>query len=202
MVCVEADPELQARVGLTVDEIEETKGNIAIHSVMTKGFQAKEKLLMHALYQRTLTPQELKDCSADLMLSQQVTKKVYLENKEATAQIEETEEYMEVAELMAQGGDNTKIGGLRYELIKRPGFEIGKTLLTENWIENAKAAILEQCHLDRITTMSPDEIGGVVSSPIEFEKTFKQQAPRHEGPEMENEIAPVKNHEIQQNVLG
>ena len=199
---VEADPELQARVGLTVEEIEETKGNIAIHSVMTKGFQAKEKLLMHALYKHTLSAQELQEYSCDLMLSQQVVKRVYLENKEATAQIEETEEYMEVAELMAQGGDNTKIGGLRYELIKRPGFEIGKTLLTENWIENAKAAILEQCHLDRITTMSPDEIGGVVSSPIEFEKTFQQQAPKQEGPKMENEIAPVKNHEIQQNILS
>ena len=199
---VEADPELQARVGLTVDEIEETKGNIAIHSVMTKGFQAKEKLLMHALYKHTLTAQELQEYSCDLMLSQQVAKKVYLENKEASAQIEETEEYTEVAELMAQGGDNTKIGGLRYELIKRPGFEIGKTLLKENWIENAKAAILEQYRLDRITTMSPDEIGGAVSSPIEFEKTFKQQAPKQEGPKMENEIAPVKNNEIQQNILG
>ena len=199
---VEADPELQAKVGLTVEEIEETKGNIAIHSVMTKGFQAKEKLLMHALYQRTLTPQELKDCSADLMLAQQVEKRVYLENDEATAQIEASEEYKEVEELMEQGDDNTKLCTLHYELIKRPGFEVGKDLLKENWIESAKAVLREQCRLDRISTMTPDEIGKVVSSPSEFEKTFKLQAPKQEAPKMENEIAPVKNNEIQQNILG
>ena len=199
---VQADPQLQAKVGLTVEEIEETKGNIAIHSVMTKGYQAKEKLLMHALYQHTLTPQELKDCSADLMLAQQVEKRVFVEHDEIDAKIAETEEFAEAAELMGRGdAESTKIGGWRYELIKRPGFEVGKDLLKENWIESAREVIMEQCQLDRITKMTPDEIGRVVSSPSEFEKTFKQQVPRQDGPEAVQEIVPARNREAQQNVL-
>ena len=199
---VQADPQLQAKVGLTLEEIEETKGNIAIHSVMTKGFQAKEKLLMHALYQHTLSEQELREYSCDLMLAQQVEKRVFAEHDEIDAKIAETEEFAEAAELMGRGdAESTKIGGWRYELIKRPGFEVGKDLLKENWIESARAAIMEQCHLDRITTMTPDEIGRVVSSPSEFEKTFKQQAPRQEGREAVQEIVPARNHEAQPNVL-
>ena len=200
---VEADPELQAAVGLTEEEIEETKGNIAIHSVMTKGFQAKEKLLMHALYQHTLTPQQLQEYSCDLMLAQQVEKRVYVENDEIDAKIQETAEYRELEELIEQGGDNiAQITTWRHELIKRPGFEVGKDLLKENWIESARAVIMEQCHLDRITTMTPDEIGRVVSSPIEFDKTFKQQIPNREGREIEQEMPLARNNEMQMNVLN
>jgi hypothetical protein len=135
------------------------------------------------------------------MLAQQVEKRVFAEHDEIDAKIAETEEFAEAAELMARGdAESTKIGGWRYELIKRPGFEVGKDLLKENWIESARAVIMEQCHLDRITTMTPDEIGKVVSSPSEFDKTFKQQIPDQEGREIEQELAPARNNEMQMRV--
>ena len=50
--------------------------------------------------------------------------------------------------------------------------------------------------------MPREEVGKVISSQIEFEKVFKQQAPKQQAPAMVQEVVPVKTNEIQGNVLG
>ena len=47
-----ADGELLKATGLTDAEIEETKANIAMHSAMVKGTEAKVKLMQFAMYKR------------------------------------------------------------------------------------------------------------------------------------------------------
>ena len=92
----------------------------------------------------------------------------------------------------------------RIKLIEadRPGYDIAKKLLDESWILNAKKALLENCNLGNLSTMNREEVGKVISSQIEFEKVFKQQAPKQQAHAMEQEVVPVKTNEIQGNVLG
>ena len=92
----------------------------------------------------------------------------------------------------------------RIKLIEadRPGYNIAEKLLEENWISNAKKALLENCNLGNLSTMNREEVGKVISSQIEFEKVFKQQAPKQQAPAMVQEVVPVKTNEIQGNVLG
>ena len=75
-------------------------------------------------------------------------------------------------------------------------------LLEENWISNAKKALLENCNLGNLSTMPREEVGKVISSQIEFEKVFKQQAPKQQAQAMQQEVVPVKTNEIQGKALG
>ena len=198
---LENDPYLMKEVGLTPEEMEETKGNVAMYSVMTKGAEAKQKLLEHALYKRTLTEQELQDYGCDLMLAQQLDKAIFNENAEADKMIEKSEGYKKVEALLEETDSAEKVARY-YELIPRPAFNIAKNLLKENWIPDAKKALLENCNLDKLSTMNREEVGKVISSQIEFEKVFKQQVPKQQVHAMEQEVVPVKTNEIQGNVLG
>ena len=187
---LEADPELKAEVGLTAEEIEETKGNVAMHAVMTKGFEAKEKLLMHALYKHTLPAEELQEYACDLMLAQQVEKEVFLQNKNDADAFAETKEFEELEALTMQGEEGIKKANRYMQMIKHPPFEIAKNLLKENWIENAKKALRENCGFEKLATMTPDEIGSAVFSATGFENTFQKQQPKPQNTDM------VKNKEL------
>ena len=198
---LENDPYLMKEVGLTPEEMEETKGNVAMYSVMTKGAEAKQKLLEHALYKRTLTEQELQDYGCDLMLAQQLDKAISDEHDKADKIIEKSEEYKKV-EACLEEPDGAEKSNRYYELIPRPAFKIAKDLLKENWIPDAKKALLENCNLGKLSTMSREEVGKVISSQIEFERAFKQQVPKQRAHAMEQEVVPVKTNEIQGNVLG
>ena len=198
---LENDPYLMKEVGLTPEEMEETKGNVAMYSVMRKGAEAKHKLLEHALYKRTLTEQELQNYGCDLMLANQLDKAVSLEHDEADKMIEKSEEYQKVVACLEEPNGGEK-SSWYYELIPRPSFKIAKNLLKENWIPNAKKALLENCNLGKLSTMDREEVGKVISSQIEFEKVFKQQAPRQQAHSIVNEPVPVKTNEKQGNVLS
>lgn len=198
---LENDPYLMKEVGLTPEETEETKGNVAMYSVMRKGAEAKHKLLGHALHKHTLTEQELQNYGCDLMLANQLDKAVSLEHDEADKMIEKSEEYQKV-EARLEEPDGAEKSIRYYELIPRPSFKIAKELLKENWIPNAKKALLENCNLGKLSTMNREEVGKAISSQIEFEKVFKQQAPKQQAQAMQQEVVPVKTSEIQGKALG
>ena len=112
-------------------------------------------------------------------------------------------EYAEAAMgMMQQDGKEKAINRIKLIEADRPGYNIAKDLLKENWIPDAKKALLENCNLGNLATMSREEVGKVISSQIEFEKVFKQQAPKQQAPAMVNENVPVKTNEIQEKVLG
>ena len=200
---MEADPWLRRAVNLTPDEIQETKANVAMHSVMQNGFIAKQKLLEHALYKRTLNAQEIQQAACDLMLAYQIKSAVMDEHTAMTKTIGDKPEYTEAAMGMAlPDGKEKAINRIKLIEAERPGYNIAKDLLKENWIPNAKKALLENCNLGDLATMSREEVGKVISSQIEFEKVFMREASKQKAPAMEPEVVPVKTNEIQVNVLG
>ena len=200
---MEADPWLRRAVNLTPEEIQETKANVAMHSVMQNGFIAKQKLLEHALYKRTLNAEEVQQAACDLMLAYQVKSAVMDEHRAMTEMIGEKPEYEEAEMgLVLLEGKEKAINRIKLIEADRPGYNIAEKLLEENWISNAKKALLENCNLGNLSTMNREEVGKVISSQIEFEKVFKQQAPKQQVPAMVQEVVPVKTNEIQGNVLG
>ena len=200
---MEADPWLRRAVNLTPDEIQETKANVAMHSVMQNGFIAKQKLLEHALYKRTLNAQEIQQAACDLMLAYQIKSAVMDEHAAMSKIIGDKPEYTEAAMGMAlPDGKEKAINRIKLIEAERPGYNIAKDLLEENWIPNAKKALLENCNLGDLATMSREEVGKVISSQIEFEKVFMREASKQKSPAMEPEVVPVKTNEIQVNVLG
>ena len=200
---MEADPWLRRAVNLTPEEIQETKANVAMHSVMQNGFIAKQKLLEHALYKRTLNAEEIQQAACDLMLAYQIKSAVRDEHTAMTKTIGDKPEYAEAAMGMMQpDGKEKAINRIKLIEADRPGYNIAKDLLKENWIPNAKKALLENCNLGKLSTMNREEVGKVISSQIEFEKVFLQQAPKQQAPAMEQDVVPVKANEQQMNMLG
>ena len=61
--------DLKAASGLTEDELQETAANVELYHVMRRGAESKIVLLDHALYQKTLTPQQLQQASLDVMFA-------------------------------------------------------------------------------------------------------------------------------------
>lgn len=199
---VEADPWLRRAVNLTPEEIQETKANVAMHSVMQNGFIAKQKLLEHALYKRTLNAEEVQQAACDLMLAYQVKSAVMDEHRAMTEKIGEKPEYEEAAMGLALlEGKEKAVNRIKLIEADRPGYNIAEKLLEENWISNAKKALLENCNLGNLSTMPREEVGKVISSQIEFEKVFKQQAPKQQAPAMVQEIVPVKEGNLQVGIV-
>lgn len=169
-----ADGELLKATGLTDAEIEETKANIAMHSAMVKGAEAKVKLLQFAMYKSEMTPQEVQEATIDLLLSKQIETAVKNEHLEADKQNEETEAYKEAALHMMQPGGVEK--ATRYmELIPHPTHKIAKNLMNKDWIADAKKVLFDNSGVKKIATMTHEELGKVISSEVEFTKNFYLQ---------------------------
>ena len=56
----QGDPKLMEAMGLTKEQVLETKGNIALRRVMLEAREAKRDLLEHALFKRNMTPEQMK----------------------------------------------------------------------------------------------------------------------------------------------
>ena len=137
------------------------------------------------------------------MLAYQIKSAVMDEHRAMTEKIGEKPEYEEAAMGLALlEGKEKAVNRIKLIEADRPGYNIAEKLLEENWISNAKKALLENCNLGNLSTMPREEVGKVISSQIEFEKVFKQQAPKQQAPAMVQEVVPVKTNEIQGNVLG
>ena len=89
------DPKLAEAVGLTQEELDETKGNVALHKTMTKGLEAKKLLLEYALYKRNLTPEQLREAATDIRFASSIAKDVSDSHKAQDDTIYNSELYQE-----------------------------------------------------------------------------------------------------------
>lgn len=69
---LEGNKELMEAAGLTKEELEETKANMELHKVITKGLEAKKAIMEHALYKRDMTPEELRQAGRDVLFANTV----------------------------------------------------------------------------------------------------------------------------------
>ena len=201
---LQKNPDLMDAVGLTLEEIQETKANVALHRTMTKGFEAKKALLEHALYRREMSPEEMKQAGCDILLAYRVADEVREEYGEINEINRNKEEYQEAEFYFGQPKEFEK-AYRRVQLLdlSHPGFDIANKLLDEKWVNEAKNALLEKCNLDALTTMTREDLGKTVSSQIEFRKTFvmqrNEQVPKQE---MVKENVPVKEENIQRSMMA
>lgn len=73
---VQSDPKLMEAVGLTPEQVQETRANIALYKVTTKGMEAKQALLEHALYKRNMTPEQMRQAGCDILFADEILLKV------------------------------------------------------------------------------------------------------------------------------
>ena len=92
---MENDPKLAEAVGLTSEELAETKGNVALHKTLTKGLEAKKLLLEYALYRRNLTPEQLRQAATDVRFASSIAKEVSRSYKAQDDAINNSELYQQ-----------------------------------------------------------------------------------------------------------
>ena len=75
---------------------------------------------------------------------------------------------------------------------ERPACTYNKNLLDENWVKDAKAALNENCNLDKITTMKREDLAELISyeSNTAFDEAFKA-VEHHENVNAQEAPVPV-----------
>ena len=149
------DPKLMEAVALTPEQVNETRANIALYKVATKGMEAKQALLEHALYKRNMTSQQLQQAGCDMLFANEVLLKV-----------------------------------------NSSGVGVGESLLDETQVNNHKAMLLQTRSLDKLATMSREDMGNLVSSKTAFHQAFKaSKEPDPKPVPAKEELTLVKNAE-------
>jgi hypothetical protein len=151
----QSNSKLMEAVALTPEQVNETRANIALYKVATKGMEAKQALLEHALYKRNMTSQQLQQAGCDMLFSNEVLLKV----------------------------NNSGVG-------------VGESLLDETQVNNHKAMLLQTRSLDKLATMSREDMGNLVSSKTAFHQAFKaSKEPDSKPVPAKEELTLVKNAE-------
>ena len=168
------DKELLKATGLTPEEIEETKANAALFQVVKKGLEAKKDLLEYALHQRKMTPAQVRQAGADMLLAYQLGNDVSKEfNQRAEEQMNDPK-YMEAFAKMRTDPDRAN---KEMDLInlQKPGYTAVKNLAKGNYIRDVKAAMIQECNLNKLTEMSREDMAKLVASESAFVKEFTKQ---------------------------
>ena len=151
----QSNPELMEAVALTPEQVKETRANIALYKVATKGVEAKQALLEHALYKRNMTSQQLQQAGCDMLFANEILLKVITS-----------------------------------------GVGVGEGLLDEAQVNNHKDMLLQTRNLDKLTTMSREDMGNLVSSKTAFHQAFKaSKEPDHKPVLAKEEPNLAKNAE-------
>ena len=208
---IQNDPNLKECVKFTPEEEEETLANMALYKATTKMLEAKKELLKYALYQREMTPDEIKQYGAELMFGTKILKEVAVLHRTAGYTINAHPDYQASLNTIArvsnptnltdalaqatQAGDQEKISTLQYELehipqimdkaqktmnlleLTRPCIVTGKNLMNEAWVNNYKTDLLSKCDLDKMLTLSRDQLGHLVKSSEGFQEAFTKPSP-------------------------
>ena len=109
----------------------------------------------------------------------------------------------------AQSGDNAKVEAIQQEIanipktmekaqlemnileFKRPVNAASQKLLDEEWVNNYKNALMNECSLDKMATMNREELGKLAASSTAFKNAFAvSNAPAAQN--VKEVAAPVK----------
>ena len=181
------DPKLAEAVGLTPEELAETKGNAALHKTMTKALQAKKMLLEYSLYMREMTPEQLREAATDIRFASSIAQEIEQSHEAQTEIVHSTPEYegyLREMEQYAQTDPDKYLqvqDKMKLAEFERKGCENNKNLADEKWVESAKAAIAKNCNIDQITTMKREALAELISprSNTAFDEAFKFIEPNH-----------------------
>ena len=94
----ESDPKLMEAMGLTKEQVLETKGNIALRRVMIEAREAKRDLLEHALFKRNMTPEQVKQAGSAILLGEIVSKNLEECNRKNAEIVESSPGYLAALE--------------------------------------------------------------------------------------------------------
>jgi hypothetical protein len=181
---LQQEDDLRNAIGLTQEEIDETKANVALYQTITKSLKAKQALLEHSLYKREMTADEMKAAACDILFENYVCKECVVSYNTQTESIKESPEYK------AAENDNQR----NLLLSARTSHKCNLKLLDDNWVQNMKASILENCNLDVITTMKPDDLGKLFSTRDAFAAVFAPVR-EHSAGSVLKESVPIKENE-------
>jgi hypothetical protein len=181
------DPKLAEAVGLTPEELAETKGNAALHKTMTKALQAKKMLLEYSLYMREMTPEQLREAATDIRFASSIAQEIDQSHEAQSEIVHSTpkyESYLREMEQYAQTDPDKCLqvqDKMKLAEFERKGCENNKNLADEKWVESAKAAIAKNCNIDQITTMKREALAELISprSNTAFDEAFKFIKPNH-----------------------
>ena len=84
MTALKENPDLRAASGLSDEELKQTAANVELYNVMRRGMEGKMNLLDHALYQKTLSPEQLRQASLDVMFAAYAEDKLVVPQKEGS----------------------------------------------------------------------------------------------------------------------
>ena len=193
------DPKLAEAVGLTPEEMEETKGNAALHQTVTKALQAKKMILEHSLYMRELTPEQLREAATDIRFASSIMNDIANSYEEQTNIVYDSPKYQSCVRKMDEyaATDPNKYLQVQDEMklaeFDRKACPNNRKLADADWVKSAKEALAKNCNIDRITTMDREALGSLVSptSNTAFDDAFKSVVPKNVVQEQE-ELAPVR----------
>ena len=194
------DDDLMTAAGLTKEELEETKANAALHRVVTKGLEAKQTLLEYSLYQRKMTPEQVKQAGVDLLFAYQIGDVMREEHHAINEAKNNDPKYQAALLAMKNAGSEADMEYARRQTelmdLQKPGYQIGKELLKSQWIKNTKEKLLENCNFDRLINMSREDMGSMISSKVNFRNAFLAQiSQQQKANTLANEI--VMQHEAE-----
>lgn len=94
----QGDPKLMEAMGLTKEQVLETKGNIALRRVMLEAIEAKRDLLEHALFKRNMTPEQMKQAGSAILFGEIVSKKLFECHRKNAEVVESSPGYLAAQE--------------------------------------------------------------------------------------------------------
>lgn len=183
---LQEDDKLREATGLTPEEIEETKANVALYQVTKKCLDSKKALFEYALHQRKMTPEQVKEAGADVLLAYQLEDSIRSEHDAHSQSNFENPDYLAATAKAATAPDVAEKEMNLIEL-KRPGYVVIKDLLKNNWIEDAKAALVKECNLNKLNEMTHEDLGSLLSSQTSFRNAFKPVIHQHKANTLANE---------------
>lgn len=181
---LQQEDDLRNAIGLTQEELDETKANVALYQTITKSLKAKQALLEHSLYKREMTADEMKAAACDILFENYVCKECVVSYNTQTERIKESPEYK------AAENDNQR----NLLLSARTSHKCNLKLLDDNWVQNMKASFLKNCNLDVITTMKPEDLGKLFSTRDAFAAVFAPIKEYSAGSVLKESV-PIKENE-------
>lgn len=178
---MQRDDKLMRAVNLSGEELTETLANIEMHKIVTKGVIARKQLMEHARNLRTMSPEELREAVVDLRLVYSLDKQVAAAREESGRIAESGPEFIAAIEELSTNLEaaQNKIDLLNSNL---PACKYLEKLLQKGWINDARDAMAKTCNIDRINTMSREEIGAMLhdatGKDLEAAFKFSQVAPK------------------------
>lgn len=157
-----AFPELKAHSGLSQEEFAALEGNVAYGKLIQKAMKAKERIQENALYQKNLSPAELREACCDVLLMNVVSASCAKENAAWEAELKNSQRYQDADEKTRQ----------MMLLNERPTPSSIMKLTDPVKMEQARQQIMELPMMQRVESYNREELGRLFFQDSKAMKAF------------------------------